>query len=1002
VEANLEEPLDLQLNNHDYLCTAGTSGGMYHSDCYNVVDGCFDRVISLALGLRFTPISLRDILASTRQHAFSSLLPADRRQPLRDALEHKFRYMESQLRHAGLDTMALRTDYEIAGYLLAPIHRIPVELLELIFSLIPDEQTEKYEILERTCRRWKEVVLSLWRPLKLATWTALDEVQPILHRGNRLLGVTVDPSSDATDRPIGSSETERYAALWEAVSRSISRWRTLDILSLPNPQQIVHLGEQGPDILPVPMDYLRSFSIPIRHDSSRFLDHILPSIGAITSVYLTEMHLCSTQAMLYLAQLHCAKVFTHLTSFKCLLPQIENAVDILPHFSQLAVLEVSGLRFPAYPAEVELPLTKTLRRMSLRGVPIGWMSNRKFLRLESCKIISPPGLELIPITHLPLCMELYFESPRLDALRKFHIPSNCTLTLRSPQWNKSRGNAQLSHLWGAVPNVGLLRLVSFHLHLACSSELLVWALCFMPELKELVLELDRPNALGRHFFVQLLPPSSRLTWRHKQAPIQLRACPLLGVLQLKYQRWFRPGESNEMPALLALAHFDERTPKLRVWLKNCGTYQERVQIDGAPISGSTLHSLGLLQNVGEGETPYQVVQETIEASLAILYSIGTAFYHQETMVLLSPSIYHCLFHHLQRFALYVDVDQRVLFEAFAHFKHLEELRVVRLSLSSPQRHLPLLKTLKKMQLGTTSLLWMGGCTFSKLEHLEISDVQERSGGEFQYVKMPMCKFAAFSPWISSELLHAFQMPRLQSLDLHVCVGLSVRHHYWCTQKFGLCTTTFHFVNPAGLRAVLSMQPELDMPVVIHIHVQSRPSLKEMFNILMEPNTVKGLDHDDHATGAPKQRLPFCPKLRELKVQLDLDLELELQLKRKIKRQRDLEHELGHELVQLRELFQLWDQEQEMVQQMAPKEQAPNLELIRLQVQRHELVWMLVPEKIKANIQQTQDFQLEMEQELVLDWLHKREQKLLQVQELGSERVLVLKLERKLNLVSEEC
>jgi hypothetical protein len=996
----LEEPLDQQLHNYDNLCTAGTSGGMYHSDCYNVVDGCFDRVISLALGPRFTPISLRDILASNCQQAFSSLLRADRRQPLRDALEHKFRYMENQLRQAGLDTMALRTDYEIAGYLLAPIHRIPVELLELIFSLIPDEQTEKYEILERTCRRWKEVVLSLWRPLKLATWTVLDEVQPILHRRNRLLSVTIDPSSDAMDRPIGSSETERYAALWEAVSRSISRWRTLDILSLPNPQQIDHLlGEQGHDILPVPMNYLRYLNIPIRHDSSRFIDHILPSIGAITSVYLTEMHLCSTQAMLYLAQLHCAKVFTHLTSFKCLLPQIENAVDILPHFSQLAVLEVSGLRFPIYPAEVDLPLTKTLRRMSLRAVPIGWMSNRKFLRLESCKIISPPGLELIPITHLPLCMDLYFESPRLDALRNFHIPPNCILTLRSSQWSKSRGNAQLSHLWGAVPNVRVLRPLSFHLHLACSSEQLVRALCFMPELKELVLELDRPNALGRHFFVQLLPPSSRLTWRHKQGPIQLHACPMLEVLHLKYRRWFRPGESNEMPALLTLAHFDERTPKLRVWLENGGTHQERVQIDSALISASTLHSLGLLRNVSEGETIDQVVQETIGASLAILYPIGTAFYHQETMVLLSPSVYSCLFQRLQCFALYVDVEQRVLFEAFAHFTHLEELRIVRLSLSSPQRHLPLLKTLKKMQLGTTSLLWMGGCTFPKLEHLEISDIQERSGGEFQCVKMPMCKSASFSPWISSELLCAFQMPRLHSLDQHICVDPSVEHHYWCTQKFALCTTTFHFVNPAGLQAVLSMEPELDMPVVLHIHVWSYPGLKKMFNILMEPNMVKGPDRDDHDTGALKQRLPFCPKLRELKVQLDVDLELELQLKRKLKR--ELEHQLKHELVQLRELFQLCDQEQEMTQKMALKEQGPNLELIRLQVQRQELVWMLVPEEIKANIQLTQEFHPGMEQELVLDWLHKREQKLLQVQELGSAHVLVLELEQNLNLVSEK-
>ena len=639
----------------------------------------------------------------------------------------------------------------------------------MIFFLVPGEQNQKFDILSRTCHRWKEIVSSIWTPLKLATWTSLDEVQAVLDSGSGLVSVTIDPFSDAMVRPVDALETEQYAALMLAVSTSTSRWRTLDILSLPDPLQTNNFFEKYDHVTPpMPMEHLRSLNIPIRHDSSRFLDLLLPSIGATTSVQLTDMHICSAQAMLYLAQPHFSCVFNFLTSFKCFLPRTDVVIDPLPHFLQLEILDVSGLHFPTYAANVELPLTGTLRRVSLQGVPINWMNHREFRRLESCTIISPPASDTIPITSLPLCTELLFDGARFDVIQKFRIPVIHTLTLRSPQWSKSRGDDQLSHLWGAAVSEGALRPTSLHIYMICSGEHLLQALCFMPELKELVLEMDRPTALGSRFFTRFLPRSSRVTWPHKwvgknENPLQ--TCPSLEVLGLKYRRWFRPGEANEMPALVAMAHLDVRDHKVKIWVEKGTTDQERIQIDCPYISAPTLCSLDLLRLVDGGQPSRQVVSEALEASLATINPTGLRFNDAETMTLLSPSIYTCLFRRLQGFILCVDVDQRVLLEALSHFEQLEEMQLKRFSPSSAQPHLPLLKTLKKMLLDMTSLSWMEGCTFIKLEVLEIGEIETDRGGQFQCVQMPMCKSASLPQSSFSNFLSAFQMPQLHTLHL---------------------------------------------------------------------------------------------------------------------------------------------------------------------------------------------------------------------------------------------
>jgi hypothetical protein len=861
-----------------------------------------------------------------------------------------------------------------------PIQWLPVELIALIFFFIPDEQDQKVDTLVQTCRRWKEIVSFIWGPLKLSTWTSLDEVKSILNRGgDSLLGVTINPSSDAMDHPIGPCETEPYAALKLALSTSISRWRTLDIISLPDPQYShIFFKEQSHTIHPMPMGHLRSLSIRTRHHSSHFLDLLLSSIGAPTSIRLTDMHLCSARATAYFTQPQCAHVFNYLTSFKSFLPQTNDVIDILPHFWRLEVLDVSGGRFPTYAEDIELSLTKTLRRMSLRGAPIGWMNHREFLRLESCTIVSPPASDTIQITSVPLCTKLHFEGPCLDTIQKFRISTTCTLTLRSTQWSKSRGNNQLSRLWGATLNQGVLRPTLLHLHLTCSSEQLLRALCSMPELKEMVLELDRPTALGRRFFLGFLPRSSQIPWLYKrgsEGDERLQACPSLGVLGLKYQRWFRPGELNEMPALVAMAHLDKRDPKLRVWVEKGAADQERVQLDSMPLSASVLTSLGLLQLIDGIEPLPELVNEVFEASFAILNPTPVSFCYPMTMVHISPSIHSCLFRRLQDFALYTEIDERVLFEALAHFEHLGELYVKRLNHSLPQPHLPLLRTLKKMRLGTTSLLWMEGCTLIKLEELKIDQIEPGSGDHLQCVQVPMCRSASFPQSISSQLLSAFKMPQLHSLDLlHQPVGPIGGPHYPSTQQFRLHTAKFCFFDSVMLQDALAMQPELEvLDVTLLFPCQLGKGLPELLDALMDPNKINNFDALDHATGPPRRQFPLCPNLKELR------LELKLKWGRKLKL--ELEHEWK----------QVWEQEFELVQLRV---QLRQWELELDQVREWKRQWVRVQ---VLDWGQIRIWERERERELVLKLKRERERELVLVQELVQGRALVQELAQELEL-----
>jgi hypothetical protein len=259
---------------------------------------------------------------------------------------------------------------------------------------------------------------------------------------------------------------------------------------------------------------------------------------------------------------------------------------------------------------------------------------------------------------------------------------------------------------------------------------------------------------------------------------------------------------------------------------------------------------------------------------------------------------------------------------------------------------------------------MIGCTFLKLDHLEIGDIHVGDGDQSQYVQMPVCKSAKLPHWFASGSLSALQMPQLHRLDLHAPVDQGGPHststHY----------TGLRFLNSEGLQRVSLMLPNLELLEIRHSWPYS--GLQEFISILSGPCKFGGLDsfgYGDHGMGTQGQVLPPYPNLKRLR--------LKLQPKFKPRR------ELGLEVSLLRELLQQWKLELSLRQEMFWKEdEVLKQMLIRAQVRVDKLEKILVPATERVGWRC-----------LVKDWVHRREE------ELARERDMLLDLMQKLNLVS---
>lgn len=143
-----------------------------------------------------------------------------------------------------ISTLEHENNYAIS--LLAPIRRLPAEMLSEIFMVAIMECGCSALHLTHVCRSWRLVLLAMsrvWSKIKIGTWTSTEKIECLLERTGRItLDVEIDIDSDEM---VHASEPCRYYPALIALAGTSLRWRNLTISSFPKEENLLELEALG-------------------------------------------------------------------------------------------------------------------------------------------------------------------------------------------------------------------------------------------------------------------------------------------------------------------------------------------------------------------------------------------------------------------------------------------------------------------------------------------------------------------------------------------------------------------------------------------------------------------------------------------------------------------------------------------------------------------------------------------------------------------------------------
>ena len=535
----------------------------------------------------------------------------------RDILASLNRYgVANALWHYSPET---RDEYSCIIHFIAPITRLPFELLLQIFLIIIDGTRGPPSALMLVCKRWHAIVTSIWASLNLGTTTPIDAVQSKLERSQWLLDIVVDTDSDRGDFTPSDSAFEAIFAAIEATPR----WRSLVVESFPAradlPEDLVnrHL-QQSSDAT---MSRFTTFRIKSACETSPLLDGLLRILGTRASSELTTVEANSENVISFLTSLY-PSIFHSVKVLSLDALGMRDPVDLLPHLHQLESFTASHLHLPTYHNDTDLPFVHRLRHLRLKSVSIQWMSGRTFDALENCTLIFPHCQQVLPVfsTTLPNCNHLTFRGYPLEILGGISSHKLSHLSVACSGSFNRRGSRQL--VWLSQVAKDQLAPKILHISTAATSEAWINALDLMSDLEELVVHNAQPSSLGAKVFQSLTFHSghaSNLGVTSAPGEVVAPLCPSLRRFGLKYDRWLRRSERFDLiPVFMSIIrtrqHSNHSLESFSLWTT---THQkdpleliERSQISVEGFKRLAKES-GIEEHVLDFETapyPYSVIE----------------------------------------------------------------------------------------------------------------------------------------------------------------------------------------------------------------------------------------------------------------------------------------------------------------------------------------------------------------------------------------------------------
>ena len=503
--------------------------------------------------------------------------------------------------------------------LIAPITRLPQEMLHQILLIAIDNASDSHLVLMRVSKHWYTIVTGIWASLKLGTTTPRDAVTTKLERGQWVLDVVVHTELDHGH----STQSEgAYQSIFAAIEAS-SRWRSLVVESLPTqtdlPEHLVNSGLQ--QCSDAEMSGLRRFNIKCACDMSPLLERLLRILGTTASRELTTVEINSPSVISFLAPTY-PSIFHSIKVLSLDTPHLPNPVDFLPHLHQLEVLTASHLSLPIYHNDVDLPFVHTLRRLSLKAVSIQWMSGRTFYALESCTLLFPLHQHVLHTFRatLPNCNELTFQGYPLDILNGVSAQNLTHLTVKCPCSEKLRGRRQLVRFSRHALQESRLVPRILHINIEATNQAWIKAFAFMSNLEELVIDnLQPPSSLGVKALQALVvhpDHASNLGTTNTPGGGYTPVCPSLKRFGLRYRRWLRPTEHFDLiPELVSIIWSREQSKfalqSFRIWRGS----EEKYPVELIEGSGIRLEGFERLANVKGRDLLQLVTSRLVEKIL---------------------------------------------------------------------------------------------------------------------------------------------------------------------------------------------------------------------------------------------------------------------------------------------------------------------------------------------------------------------------------------------------
>jgi hypothetical protein len=452
---------------------------------------------------------------------------------------------------------------------LAPIRRLPIELLAEIFTITITHHGQNPFHMIQICRSWRATILGMarvWCHLKLRPSTAPEYVEFVAER-TKQVSLEVEINTNGTTH--SSNGFKGRVGLYNGIAlalKTMPRWRALTLVGFPGESDVIGATQGGSTMtFEQPLEKLESLKITGPCEMSGPFSQFLHTLTKTSTEKLIHVEIETPNVIWSLSSPCYQHFFSRLRYFKVDVREMRDPADILPYFENLEVLEAYRLHLPSYPREMDLPIVRTLKRMSIKIVSVQWMSGRTFPALEDCTIVWPHHPETLQAgggVDLPVCTQFTYDDHLIEPMSEFRLPKLDKLVVRNEAWNKPRGSTQLASVWGESATPKWLTPRVLHLDTQCHDQYLINALQQLPDLEELVLGLVRPDGLGKKFFNHMVArklkgasssgPASGSAHPNGASSSQLVAplLPKLKVFGVRYRRWIREKEKDEITPLL--------------------------------------------------------------------------------------------------------------------------------------------------------------------------------------------------------------------------------------------------------------------------------------------------------------------------------------------------------------------------------------------------------------------------------------------------------------------